>query len=132
MKRIKMFALASVILTVVFCSTSAVWASDKYPDNEKLVFLSEGYTEDGVHYTIYEDVSGSDDTGIMPAIIVSREKVAWITYDDYITQIPSTYNYSYYDEGYKTEMKGTLYLQSWFYEDGKTHVSYKGTVIGHI
>ena len=131
-KHLKLFSLLLILSATLFCNTSTVLASAQYPNSEDLVFVSDGYTEEGVYYTIYEDTSDTNNTGIMPLIVVSKEKTVWVTYSDYVYTFPTVIEYSYSDPDYNIIMSGTLHVKSWFCENGMTYVSYSGIVIGHL
>ena len=98
-------------------------------ENEK--FIKEGYTADGIKYSIYELIIPDNET--VSRIAVSKWVSIVVYYDGDV--IPSsTYPYEAYDNEYKTVMKGTLRRTSYEYLlfGNRTRTVYQGTVHGNI
>lgn len=126
------FCLISILLlgTTINCFAS-----------ERKGYISDGYTEDGIHYYIYKCVSTSDNnldnSLISPRIVVSKLIEDYeIVYEGYITP-PNTFNYSQFDNGYNITLSGTLNLQSYIWNDYPvrpkcTIAHYRGYVFGNL
>lgn len=121
------FALAMVLLL----GTSLNVQASSNIDEGKLI--EEGYTEDGIKYTVHEIVS--IETGISSRIAVSKKVTLVVTFDGKVTP-QSYYSYNQYDSSYKIYMKGSL--PRTFYEHiylpfrWTTRTVYSGTVHGNI
>jgi len=96
-------------------------------DTEKII--EEGYTEDGIFYTVYCDVSVSN--GISPRIVVSQKMTVTVVYSGYVTP-PLYYYFNSYVDAYNTTMKGTLVRGLTVQSNNQTRTTYSGTVTGTI
>ena len=127
-------------MVVMFCCTlvllgSVVDVSAKtVVSGNELKYIGEGYTEEGIHYRIYETVE--DESGVMPCIVVSKKKSISIAYEGYIDP-PKTFYYSQKESDYNIVMSGTLNLTGysydiWPYINGSTKANYSGTIFGNL
>lgn len=100
-------------------------------------YVTEGYTEDGIRYIVYEIISFTNDKNeITPFIVVSKTKTYMISYEGHITP-PATFSYSGYESDWNTNMSGTLYLKMYNYDiwphfPKSTNATYEGTIVGTI
>lgn len=125
----------SIVLTLMLLISNivTVFAAPVISESQETKFVSEGYTEDGAHYTINEITTFVSSVGT-PRIVVSKELQMNVEFFDHIIP-PSTYAYSGYDYGYNTQMTGTLNLIAYSHDgiiQKVTKATYKGTVFGNI
>lgn len=111
--------LAIPILCIIFFFMLPLSANAQEPDKK----LSEGYTEDGIYYAIYE--VETEDTSTARAAGDTLEVTRKIIYSG-IVQPPAQREYEETINGYK--YVGILYLYSYSFEDGNTHAYFKGTL----
>lgn len=137
MKRKIKFIIALAMLTVLFTSnlTHISFAANASSTLHNRVIIAEGYTEDGIHYTVYLDNNNINKPGIVPCIVVSKQMSIWVRYEGNI--IPSsTFYLNVYDTDYNTYMSGTLFLERYFFDnffgDKRTQALYSGYIVGHI
>lgn len=134
--KFKFLVTFTLIMTLLLGNTCNVLAASVNSENQQLVYLSDGYTADGVHYQVYEVISPSMNTGISPCIVASKIKTFCVAFEGKIVP-PATFQYSQYESDYKTTMKGTLDLQSysydiWPYYPCSTKATYRGYIFGTI
>jgi hypothetical protein len=136
-KRMKLFATLTLVTVLLLGSSINVFAAPSDTKTSSLNYITEGYTEEGIHYIVYEvSTPQSDYGGITPNIAVSKTKTYKIIYEGHIIR-PNIFNYKGYETDYKTIMSGTLYLQSFLQDrdlffQKRTYATYKGTVHGII
>ena len=82
-------------------------------------YLQEGYTEDGIHYTIYGDST------ITPMSSSSYNVTRTYIFDEIIVPVKARY---YSEKKGGVYYGGTIYLISVQYESGKTIAVYSGTL----
>ncbi|HBY71071.1 MAG TPA: hypothetical protein DEG06_02405 [Lachnospiraceae bacterium] len=127
-------AITMIMITLLFTGNiTAASAATITPISSQKTVISEGYTEDGIHYTIYLS-NNKDNFDVTPNIVVSKEITVDIQFDGKIIP-PNTWNISYYDEDLRTNMSGTLYLENWYSENffgWTTYATYSGSVVGRI
>lgn len=136
-KKMKLLVTLSLVVVVLLGNVVSAFAAPKTLKDEQLSYITEGYTEDGIRYTIYEIITPiNDGNGFTPFIVVSKLKTYKISFEGHITP-PKTFIYEQYESDRKTTMKGTLNLQSythdiWPYFPKSTNATYKGYIFGHL
>ncbi len=104
------------------CKANEVAVYDIYSEVDILYYgqyLQEGYTEDGIHYTIYGDST------IMPMSSSSYNVTRTYIFDEIIVPVKARY---YSEKKGGIYYGGTIYLISVQYESGKTIAVYSGTL----
>ncbi len=136
-KKMKLLVTFSLAVVLLFGNTLNLFAAPSSSEIQQLSYITEGYTEDGIHYTIYEVITPDEDDNIIsPCIVVSKNKTYKIIYEGYITP-PDTFYYSMYEEDYHTTMSGTLYLKAYHHDiwpsiTGSTHATYEGIIVAYV
>lgn len=134
-RRIKYLLSALLAMSLFLGNMVNVFAATS-SGTRQLVFVAEGYTEEGLHYKIYEITQQNMENDIMPCIVVSKNKEFFVAYEGKIVP-PETFNYSQYESDYNTVMTGTLKLKSYSYDiwpffPESTKATYEGVIFGHI
>ncbi|AOZ97777.1 hypothetical protein [Butyrivibrio hungatei] len=125
-------AFSMVIVLSVSLKTTC-FAQDTITENSNII-ISEGYTEEGIHYTVAIKQKYSSGVAIIQTII-KREFTVDFTYDGHVDVQEVLRNYKIYADG--VEYTGDLYLQGCNYEPWSlrgpyTTATYKGLFYANV
>lgn len=125
-----------LVFVLSFMPSSTCFAKAA-PIEHETEMVGEGYTEDGIYYSIYLAPSDPENTADINTII-KREHTLNIMYHGDVTPASVLRNQKIVIDG--VEYHGDLYLQSWNYEPRSilnptgeyTSATYKGTLYANI